>query len=296
MLGSANADLVLRVAGIPAPGETVLATGTSRSPGGKGLNQAVAAARHGARTAFVGAVGDDEDGRMLRAVLTEDGIQAHLRESTEATGLAVVLVEDSGENAIVVASGANAAVGRPTPAELAVVTAGRVLLIQLELPVPAVLAAAEAAHAAGVRVVLNAAPARRLPVELLGCLDVLVVNEHEARVVAGTGEAPLDAAVDALLATVPQVVVTLGAAGCLYRGRGGVEVRLAAPAVEAVDTTGAGDTFVGVLVAALADAVPVSEALRLAVVAGSLCVQRRGAVPAIPRRAEVLEALASGTS
>lgn len=294
MLGSANVDLVLRVAGIPAPGETRLAAGMSRSPGGKGLNQAVAAARHGARTAFVGAVGDDADGRMLRAVLTEDGIEAHLRESAEATGLAVVLVEDSGENAIVVASGANAGVVRPTPAELAVVTAGRVLLAQLELPVPAVRAAAEAARASGVRVVLNAAPARRLPAELLGCLDVLVVNEHEARVVAGTGDAPLDAAVDALLATVPQVVVTLGAAGCLYRA--GAEVRLAAPAVEAVDTTGAGDTFVGVLVAALAEAVPVREALRRSVVAGSLCVQRRGAVPAIPRRAEVLEALASGTS
>ena len=295
VLGSANADLVLPVGRLPLPGETVLATARRLSAGGKGLNQAVAAARAGSRTSFVGALGLDAEGATLREVLSVEGIHATLRESSAPTGVAVVLVDEDGENSIVVAPGANADLIDLTTEELAAVTDATVLLLQLEVPLPTVAAAARAAKQAGTMVVLNAAPAAVLGDDLLDCVDVLVVNEGEARtlvasragVVTSQGTGDVDGLLDALLAKVPMVVVTMGAAGAVQAGRGGSRHVEPGRRVAVVDTTGAGDTFVGYLCAALADGSEMPTALRRATAAAALCVQRPGAVPAVPRCVEV---------
>jgi ribokinase len=281
VLGSANADLVLRVAAIPGPGQTVLASGSDRVPGGKGANQAVAAARAGAATGFLGAVGDDDDGTLLRDALAGAGVGLELlRTGGAATGLAVVVVDDAGENSIVVAAGANAGLGALRPAELDRVRDAAVLLAQLEVPVPTIV---EAATASTGTVVLNAAPSRPLPDELWAAVDVLVVNEHEAADLGGRRE---------LLRRVPRVVVTLGAAGCAYLERDGTELRVPAPVVRAVDTTGAGDTFCGVLAAGLAAGDGIEQVLRRACAAASLAVQAPGAVPSIPTAAAIAVRLA----
>ncbi len=294
VLGSANTDVVLAVPAVPAAGETVLATGMARHPGGKGLNQAVAAARAGARTAFLGAVGRDEAGAALAAVLAQDGVDdALLRRVEEPTGTAHVAVQDDGDNAIVVAPGANGTLVELTGRELAAVGAARVLVAQLEVPLTAVLAAARAARVAGTTVVLNAAPATTLPPDLLALVDVLVVNEHEAAVVAGRPGAP-EALAAHLLTRVPAVVVTLGGAGALHAVRDGGSARVPAPAARAVDTTGAGDTATGVLAAALAAGLPMADAVRRAVTAGSLAVETAGAVPSIPTAAQVDARLQAG--
>ena len=287
VLGSANTDVVLAVPAVPAAGETVLATAMARHPGGKGLNQAVAAARAGARTAFVGAVGHDEAGAALAAVLTGDGVDvALLRRVEEPTGTAHIAVQDDGDNAIVVAAGANGTVTALTGADVAAVGAARVLVAQLEVPLDGVLAAATAARAAGTTVVLNAAPAAVLPAQLLAVVDVLVVNEHEAAVVAGRHGDP-DVVVERLLELVPAVVLTLGGAGAVHAVRGGEPGRVPAPVTHVVDTTGAGDTATGVLAAALAAGLPLTDAVRRAVTAGSLAVRTAGAVPSIPTAAQV---------
>ncbi len=295
VVGSANADLVLPVGRLPRPGETVLATGRSVSAGGKGLNQAVAAARAGARTSFVTALGPDAEGTELRAVLDAEGVRATVRESSLPTGLAVVMVDERGENSIVVAPGANADLVDLTPQELAAVVGATVLLMQLEVPIPTVAAAAQAARAAGTMVVLNAAPAAVLGDDVLECVDVLVVNEGEARTLAGPdaegttlrGAAEVETLVLALLERVPTVVVTLGAAGAVLAARDGTRHVEPARRVTVVDTTAAGDTFAGYLCAALAEGAEMPIALRRATAAASLCVQRPGAVPAVPRRIEV---------
>jgi len=302
VVGSANADLVLPVGRLPLPGETVLATGRRVSAGGKGLNQAVAAARAGSRTSFVAALGPDAEGAALREVLGAEGIGATVRESPAPTGLAVVVVDQDGENSIVVAPGANADLVDLTREELAAVTAATVLLMQLEVPIPTVAAAARAAKEAGTRVVLNAAPAAVLGDDLLDCVDVLVVNEGEARMMVGVAAGvhtdavtrDVDDLLDALLLKVPGVVVTRGAAGAVQAGRDGSRHVEPAHRVTVVDTTAAGDTFAGYLCAALADGAEMPAALRLATVAAALCVQRPGAVPSVPRRAEV-EALLVGS-
>ena len=295
VVGSANADLVLPVGRLPRAGETVLATGRRVNAGGKGLNQAVAAARAGSRTSFVAALGLDTEGTALREVLGAEGIRATVRESPAPTGLAVVLVDQDGENSIVVAPGANADLVDLTTEELAAVTAATVLLMQLEVPFPTVTAAARAAKEVGTMVVLNAAPAAVLGDDLLDCVDVLVVNEGEARTLVGRGAGAdtrpgtgdVDDLLLALLAKVPRVVITLGAAGAVQAGRDGAQHVEPARRVTVVDTTAAGDTFAGYLCAALADGADMPAALRLATAAAALCVQRFGAVPAVPRRVEV---------
>lgn len=294
VLGSANLDLTLGVTDLPTAGQTLLSTSRTGGPGGKGLNQAVAAARAGAPTRFVGAVGSDAEGAELLRVLAADGIEFLVRQTETRTGLAVVLVDASGENAIVVVPGANAELLGLRPAELAAVTAARVLLMQLEAPMPTVVEAARTAREAGVRVVLNAAPQAPLDATLTECLDLLVVNEGEARALAVelggrvTDDADdVDAYLDRLLERVPAVVVTLGPRGALYRDRDGARHAQPGRSVVVADTTGAGDAFAGYLAAALAEGVPVVTALAWANAAAALCVQRPGAVPAVPRRAEV---------
>jgi ribokinase len=291
VLGSANLDVVLRVADIPRPGETVLAAWRGTGPGGKGANQAIAAARSGARTAFVGAVGDDDGGAVVRGALSAAGVDlTGLRTTDGPTGTAYVTVDDGGENAIVVDPGANAMLAELTAAERALVARAAVVLCQLEVPVATVVEALTAAT--GLRV-LNAAPARALPAALTDVLDVLVVNEHEALLVA-EGARTLDEAVSRLLERVPEVLVTLGAAGALVARRHGRDAVAGLPARTVVDTTGAGDVLCGALCAARgAGAAPV-DAARLACAAASLSVGRAGAGTSAPTLDEARQRLAQG--
>lgn len=290
VVGSANLDVVLSVPEIPRPGQTVLAVGRSLGPGGKGANQAVAAARTGARTALVAALGDDDGGALLRGALAAAGVDlAALRTTGLPTGTAHVVVDAAGENAIVVDLGANAALVDLAPDELALVRDARVLLCQLEVPVATVVAAGTAAR--GLRV-LNAAPAQDLPPALTDVLDVLVVNEQEALAVSGARTA--QEAVAVLLRRVPEVVVTLGPAGALVAGRAGGSTRVpGVPAREVVDTTGAGDVFCGAFAAARAAGEEPLPAARLACAAASLSVERPGAGTSAPALVEARARLAS---
>lgn len=281
-------DQIFRVQRIPAPGETVLSTGFSTAHGGKGQNQAVAAARAGASTEFISALGSDGFGTAIRSGLEADGIGATLvRELDAPTGTALIAVDDSGENTIIVEGGANARLTGLTHADESAIQAASVLVMQLEIPLETVEAAARVGRAAGTTVVLNAAPIRDLPDALLGLLDILIVNEHEAEHLAA-GRPGTD-----LTDLVPTVIVTLGAEGAVVYGRDAGEVRVPAPSVTAVDATGAGDTFCGALAAALDEGQPIESALRFAVTAASLSVEHHGAVPSIPRRAAIDERIAT---
>ena len=282
VVGSANVDQVFRVARIPAPGETVLSSGFTIAMGGKGQNQAVAAARAGAATAFIAAVGTDAFAEAMRDGLAGDGIDATLLRTIDGpSGTALIAVDDSGENTIIVEPGANAALDGLTGSDREAIAAAAVLVMQLEIPLATVIEAADAAAATLTTVLLNAAPIRDLPDALIAALDILVVNEHEA--------AHLEASRPgvALRDLVPVVVVTLGARGALLQVRGSEDVLIAAPSVTAVDATGAGDTFCGALAAALAQGQALDAAVRFAVVAASLSVETPGAVPSIPAKAEI---------
>jgi ribokinase len=284
VLGSANLDVVVRVARLPAPGETVLALGRDRLPGGKGLNQAVAAARAGARTTFVAAVGRDDAADLLLATLRDAGVDASaVGRSDRPTGTALVTVQVSGENSIVVDPGANTDV-RPAGPGRAAVTGARVLLAQLEVPLPVVAEEAGAARDAGVTVVLNAAPSQPLPTDLLAAVDVLLVNQHELRDV--TGLSSVDVALAALADQVPAVVVTLGADGARWRSADG-DGSAPGLAAQVVDTTGAGDAFAGTLAAALAAGSGLGQAVRRGTAAGALSVERAGAAVSMPTGAEI---------
>ena len=308
VVGSANVDLVVDVPRHPAGGETILGGDLRRTPGGKGANQAVAAARAGgADTTFVGALGRDESGELLLGSLTRAGVRTDVLERVEApTGTALITVSPDGENTIVVAPGANSRV-RIGAAQAGRIADADVVLAQLEIPLDVVVAAAEARRA-GALFVLNAAPSRELPDELWHETDVLVVNEHEAGDLAGLDTATPEALAATLLERVPAVVVTLGAKGSLVAERGAPPVRVPAAQVTAVDTTGAGDTYCGVLAAALARSVECGlsvgstpeeatnsqhstrlvEAARLAGAAGALAVTRSGAQDAVPDAADVV--------
>jgi ribokinase len=274
VVGSGNVDLVSQVERIPSPGETVLSTGFATHPGGKGNNQATAAARANAHTTFVGAFGDDDNGTRLLASLTESGVHPLVRTSAEPTGTAMITVASTGENAIVVNAGANATLTDLTADERRAVAAATVVLLQLEIPLATVV---DAARAATGTVVLNAAPARPLPRDLLDAVALLVVNEHEAALLGGADE---------LLTVVPRLVVTLGARGALVRTRDATTAVPGIP-VDVVDTTGAGDTFCGALVARLDEGAELEPAVRFATAAAALSVGRPGAVPAIPTREEI---------
>jgi len=282
-------DIVFGVERIPGPGETLLAGSAARYPGGKGLNQTVAAARAGAPTGFIGAVGYDESGEQLLATMTDDEIDTALvRRSTADTGQAFIMVDARAENAIIVSSGANADVVALTDLERARLRTTAVLLMQLEVPLETVREAAAVAHAAGVTVMLNAAPARELPAELFTDLDVLIVNEHEACLLGGSDD--LDTASEVLAARVPHLIVTLGSAGSVLFENGTELARVRAPSVVAVDTTGAGDTFCGAFAAAVAEGIGFASAAEFATIAAALSVQAVGAVPSIPFRNAIEEA------
>ena len=280
--GSANLDFVVRAPHIPAPGETVLGRDFQTFPGGKGANQAVACARAGAApTHMLLALGDDAFAAPLEASLVQAGVQLHLlRVKNQATGTAFICVADDAENAITVAPGANLAL---SPSDLPPLTGFSHLLLQLEIPLPTVLAYAQAARAQGVTVVLNAAPAQVLPPELLALIDILIVNEGELAVVA-QHPGPMTECLARI--KVPCVVVTLGSRGCCARSDGAL---LTQPAfdISPIDSTGAGDTFCGALVAALSQGQPLAQALQRASAASALACTRLGAQSSIPTAAEV---------
>ncbi|WP_329212111.1 ribokinase [Streptomyces sp. NBC_00683] len=286
VLGSTNMDLVTYVARAPALGETVTGRELRTVPGGKGANQAVAAARAGGEVVMIGAVGTDEFGSRLRTNLEHAGVDTDLLHTAAGpSGTAHIVVDDEGANAIVVIPGANGTVTTLGPGEHAAIAAAGLLLLQLELPLSAVTEAARAAKARGVRTVLTPSPVQPLPSELLDAVDLLIPNEHEAAALSGCDEP--HAAAQILLRQVPEVVITLGRKGCLYATRGGEAVLFPAPEVTAVDTTGAGDTFVGTLAVALGEGRAVPEALAWASSAAALCVQRPGASTSMPYRSEI---------
>ncbi|MET9425100.1 MULTISPECIES: ribokinase [unclassified Streptomyces] len=286
VLGSTNMDLVAFVAHAPKRGETVTGREFRTVPGGKGANQAVAAARAGGEVAMIGAVGSDSFGPQLRHTLESCGVDIDLLRTAECpSGTAHIVVDDEGGNAIVVIPGANGTVTALAPGEEALIATADTLLLQLELPLSAVLDGAEAARRHGVRTVLTPSPAQPLPPELLAATDLLVPNEHEAATL--TGIADHRSAAQELLRQVPEVVITLGSAGCLYAARGTEPISVPAPAVQAVDTTAAGDTFVGALAVALGEKKPIRQCLAWACAAAALSVQRPGASSSMPYRTEI---------
>lgn len=313
VLGSINIDLVAYTDRLPAGGETVLASSFETFPGGKGANQAVAAARMGARVAMLGRVGEDAFGDQLLDNLQANGVDVGLiKRSMGATGTALITVDRQGRNTIVVAPGAN---GKVLPADLddwqAALTGADALLMQLEIPLETVLEAARRAKTSGAAVILNPSPARALPDELLDLADVLVMNEHETALISGmaaTSRDQVERAAQTLLERgVDWVVVTLGEEGALAVSRREV---LHSPGfeVEAVDTVAAGDAFTGALAAALAESGVFSfrrtadgsksakramaeavddNIIRIANAAGALAVTVRGAQPSLPTRTQV---------
>ena len=296
VVGSANMDMVLRVQQLPRPGETVSGHGFETMPGGKGANQAVAAARLGAEVHFVGCVGSDVFGAQMRGTLQAEGVNVdHLATVSGPSGVAIVLVDDAtGQNSIAIEAGANAALSAAhIDAAAATIAAASMLVCQLESPLPAVQRAIAVAHAAGVPVLLNPAPVQPLPPQLLQQVSLLVPNESEAAALAG--QAPGEP-VDEVLAAerlrrlgAATVIVTLGERGVHVSTPGGAVRHDAQPAARVVDTTGAGDTFIGALAAARCrDGLPLHDAVAFAQRAAAFSVSRRGAMSAMPHREELL--------
>ncbi|MFE4817548.1 ribokinase [Streptomyces sp. NPDC056704] len=289
VVGSANADLVIGVERRPAAGETVLGSDLVVHPGGKGANQAVAAGRLGARTALLARVGDDAHGRLLLDSQRAAGVDtAGVLVGGAPTGVALITVDPSGDNSIVVSPGAN---GRLTPEDVwsagNLLAASRVVSAQLEIPLETVVEVVRNL-APGSRFVLNPSPPRALPAEVLAACDPLIVNEHEARVIVGTdlGDSPEDWA-SALLALGPRsVVITLGARGALVASAEG-SARVPSVKVETVDTTGAGDAFTAALAWRLGLDEPLAEAAAYAARVGASAVTRAGAQESFPTAEEV---------
>lgn len=296
VLGSINQDFVLKVERRPQPGETVTNAELSTHNGGKGANQAAAAALLGASVSFLGRVGDDEFGEPLVRALREKGIDTSLIERfpDASTGAAFITVTPDGENAITVAPGANRSL-TPEDVDAASDAIGdaRVLVAQMEIPVQTVLRAVEVAAEKGARALVNLAPTFEVPRELLEKLDPLVVNEHEATFLLGNKvegvEGALSAAPELLSSGPRSAVITVGEAGAVLADGESVE-HLPAPEVEVVDTTGAGDAFVGALATRLARGASLEEAVSYAVRAGAAAVTKEGAQGALPTP-EVMETI-----
>ena len=265
VLGSLNVDLVTSVERHPRPGETLLGGGLRRLAGGKGANQAVAATEAGAPVSMVGCVGDDSGGHAYRERLSRMGIDVSgVRVVADLpSGHALIAVDDSGENSIIVIPGANAAVGEQEVEAARLLDPGDILLLQLEVPIPAVCAAARRAHARGARVLLNLAPYAAVPADVVALADPLIANEHEAAALAESGARPAS------------LLVTFGANGVSWDGQNTSAVPV--PRHLVVDTTGAGDAFCGALAAALARGLSDRDALAVALNAGAAAVQHAGA-------------------
>lgn len=302
VIGSVNTDLVVRVPTIPRPGETVIGGSFTSAGGGKGANQAVAAARAGGKVTFVGRIGADSMGDASGAALRSEGVDTSFltRDSSAPSGVALILVDEHGENSIAVAPGANHAL-RPhhLDAARAVIDQADVLLLQLEIPLETVLHAVALADAAGVPVILNPAPARPLAANLLAQIAILTPNETEAAVLAG---APVDTEESAassaqrLLAHGPRgVVVTLGSRGAVVATADGTS-RVPAQRMSAVDTVAAGDVFNGCLAVAIAEGSELDAAVRFATAAAAISVTRHGAQASAPNRVEIETLLSRATA
>ena len=291
VFGGINLDLVARVARLPRPGETLQGRTLAGVPGGKGANQALAARRAGAEVALYGAVGEDAFADRALVLLREAGVDVSgVRTNDAATGIALIHVEDSGENAITVIPGANAQAAADQVADEALSPATTVLL-QLETPLPQTLTLATRARRRGARVVLNAAPAMPLDATWIDAIDVLIVNELEASALARALGLPGD--IGAFAAKLAQrhamtAIVTLGAEGAMAASAG---VRYAIPAlpVRCVDTVGAGDAFAGVFAATVDAGMTLQRALARACAAGALACTRAGAQPSLPHADELVE-------
>lgn len=302
VVGSLNMDLVVRAPRIPRPGETIIGGEFHTAPGGKGANQAVAAARLGGQVSMVGRVGSDAFAQSLLDGLTADGVDHNFvtQDPDAATGVAFIVVDDAGENSIVVASGANMRLSSANvDAAKVVIASADVLLLQLEIPLAAVTQAARAAHAHGATVILTPAPACPLPPELLSLIDVLVPNESEAALLTRLpvgDRAEIESAAMALRELgVDTVVLTLGRRGALLVREGEKEF-IAAFEVTAVDTTAAGDAFVGGFAVALAEGRSLTDAVRWGNAAGALATTKLGAQPSLPARRAVEALMAQGST
>lgn len=288
VVGSLNMDLVTRASRLPRAGETLIGQSFSTVPGGKGANQAVASARLGAEVAMIGCVGSDAYGVQLRDALLAEGIDCQAVSRVDgSSGVALIVVDDSSQNAIVIVAGSN---GELTPASLqaadAVLQAADVIVCQLEVPLETVGYALKRGRELGKTVILNPAPASGpLPAQWYASIDYLIPNESEATALSGVTVDSLDsaklAAAQLIKAGAAKVIITLGAQGALFSDGNRVE-HLAAPNVKAVDTTAAGDTLVGGFAAALAHGKSEAEAIRFGQVAAALSVTRAGAQPSIP--------------
>ncbi|VEF10317.1 ribokinase [Pseudomonas fluorescens] len=293
VIGSLNMDLVTRAPRLPRGGETLIGHSFATVSGGKGANQAVAAARLGAQVAMVGCVGNDDYGVQLRDALLAEQIDCQAVSIVEdSSGVALIVVDDNSQNAIVIVAGAN---GAMTPAVIdrfdAVLKAADVVICQLEIPDATVGHALKRARALGKTVILNPAPASRpLPADWFGAIDYLIPNESEAAALTGLPVDSLqtaEAAANRLIAMgAGKVIITLGAEGSLFANGKGFE-HFPAPKVQAVDTTAAGDTFVGGFAAAHASGKSEGEAIRFGQVAAALSVTRAGAQPSIPTMSDV---------
>ncbi|QXI09981.1 ribokinase [Pseudomonas zeae] len=293
VIGSLNMDLVTRAPRLPVGGETLIGHSFATVSGGKGANQAVAAARLGAQVAMVGCVGSDDYGVQLRNALLAEQIDCQAVSTVDdSSGVALIVVDDNSQNAIVIVAGAN---GAMTPAVIdrfdAVLQAADVIICQLEIPDAAVGHALKRARALGKIVILNPAPASRpLPADWFAAIDYLIPNESEATVLSGlpvdSQETAESAASQLIAMGAGKVIITLGAQGSLFANGQSFE-HFPAPKVKAVDTTAAGDTFVGGFAAALANGKSEAEAIRFGQIAAALSVTRAGAQPSIPTLSDV---------
>jgi ribokinase len=297
VIGSANTDLVIRVPKLPRPGETVGGGVFQIVAGGKGANQAVAAARAGARVAFVGNIGSDHFGdAVLRGLRRERIVTRHaIRSTTAPSGAALILVDAAGENMIGVARGSNdELLPRHIDAALPAMRAARCVVVQLEIPLPTVHRAIELAHRHRVPILLNPAPARPLPLKLLQRVSWLTPNEIELGALTGlsarTKSDVAAAARQLRLRGLQNILVTCGARGVCWCGDGGTRW-FNAPTVRPIDTVGAGDCFSGAFAAGVAEGQSVEQAVRFAVAAAAICVTRPGAQASMPTRREILRAL-----
>ena len=296
VVGSANRDLVVKTDRIPRPGETVIGGAFVTAPGGKGGNQAAAAARLGGDVWFVGRVGLDAFGDALAHEMARASIHTEFltRDETAPTGVALIGVDAQGQNAIIVAPGANSQVGAgDIEAAAETIASAHAVLLSLEIPMEAVEAAVQTARTSSARVILNPAPVASrdaLPDALLAMVDVLTPNEHEAACLLGLNsleQTDWSQAAQELRTRGPStVVITLGAEGCVIADGTGTRVVPAVP-VSAVDTTAAGDCFTGALAVALGEGLSIDDAARFAARAAALSVMRLGAQPSLPTRAEV---------
>ncbi len=293
VVGSINLDLVVRVARHPRPGETLIGTSVAEYPGGKGSNQAVAAARAGGVVRMIGRIGGDERGVVLREGLENDGVDvSHVQVCKhDPTGLALIAVDDAGENTIVVVSGANHKIRSAhidAAASAGVFNGASVLLTQLETPIEVVSHALRVARACGLHTILNAAPAMTLGAELTGLLDVMIVNEHELAIITGINDR--DEALRRAHRMASVVVLTLGSRGSIViEGTVGAAMQKNVPAfpVVPVDTTGAGDAFCGAFAVAVSKGYSTENAAISGNAAGALAATKRGAQPSLPTASEI---------